>query len=112
MAIYLMNERVAIKEAIANGLSYPNENQRQNYAKAVLAKIDANQRAARLLDPETCTPEEVAKALEYSRWTPPSCLHCDAKGVPLAHFTYSQSYEDVDVDLCADCLKAALKVLE
>jgi len=61
---------------------------------------------------ENITPEEVDAIIGNESWTQNVCTECDRDVEITVHFGEEPDYDAVWADLCPDCLRKALALLE
>jgi hypothetical protein len=74
-----------------------------------VAEIWANLTA---LDLETCSEADIDRAIGVTGWASHKCDECDETKEILAHFGAEPDYDATWQDLCADCLRNGLELLE
>lgn len=105
----LLSEREVIKTAIKNWLGY----------YGLTRSYGADKRGIKVgeglskLDPETCTREQVNQLIGNDYWTPiPMCVECGKKSWNLVELGQESNDGSETVQLCSDCLKSALTLVE
>jgi hypothetical protein len=104
----LLDERTQVREVSGSWYrqygegTYPTDNRGRMVGKELAA-----------LDPETATAEQIAEIIGNDFWVSPSkCHECGSEGWYVVQIGEEPNYESRTANICADCLRKALALIQ